>query len=312
MPERNGTAEGCAILKAPFPAGCLALFSSRARSLDPSGARKHMRTRVAIPVLCLLFGLTAAPARAQYGARVSDRATGETYHVELGGYLWSPTPEIAITSESLPGIPGSRIDFVKDLGIEKATFKQLKLVLRPATKHKFRFEYTPITYDAVGSIKANLVFNGIEFPVTLPVATNLKWKAYRFGYEWDFVYRDRGFVGLLLEAKYTEVGATLSNVLDVEFVRARAPIPAIGVIGRAYVAPNISVTAEFSGIKLPESIDEDYRAKYFDFDLYGTVNFTDNFGAQAGYRSFDVFYKVKGDEGDLNLKGLYFGGVVRF
>jgi hypothetical protein len=25
-----------------------------------------------------------------------------------------------------------------------------------------------------------------------------------------------------------------------------------------------------------------------------------------------VFYKVKGDAGDLNLKGLYFGGVVRF
>jgi hypothetical protein len=275
-----------------------------------------MRRRVAtVSVLCLLFSLTAAPARAQYGARrvaASDRATGETYHVELGGYFWNPTPDIVITSESLPGIRGSQIDFVNDLGIEKTRFKQVKIVLRPATKHKFRFEYTPIHYDAVGSIKANIVFNGIEFPVTLAVATNLQWKAYRFGYEWDFVYRDRGFVGVLLEAKYTKVEATLSNVLDTEFVKARAPIPAIGVIGRVYVVPNISVTAEFSGIKLPESINEDYRAKYFDFDLYGTVNFTDHVGAQAGYRSFDVFYKVKGDEGDLNLKGLYFGGVVRF
>jgi hypothetical protein len=273
-----------------------------------------MRIRVAtISVLCLLFGLAAAPARAQYGVRgASDRATGETYHVELGGYFWNPTPEIAITSESLPGIRGSRIDFVKDLGIEKTRFKQMKIVLRPGMKHKFRFEYTPIAYDAVGSIKANIVFNGIEFPLTLPIATKLQWKAYRFGYEWDFVYRDRGFVGLLLEAKYTEVEATLSNILDTEFVRARAPIPAIGIIGRVYPAPNISVTAEFSGIKLPEGIDEDYRATYFDFDLYGTVNFTDNFGAQVGYRSFDVLYKVKGDEGELDLKGLYFGGVARF
>ena len=53
-------------------------------------------------------------------------------------------------------------------------------------------------------------------------------------------------------------------------------------------------------------------AKYYDFDLYGTVNFTDHFGAQGGYRSFDVFYNVDEDEGDLKLKGLYFGGVVRF
>jgi len=25
-----------------------------------------------------------------------------------------------------------------------------------------------------------------------------------------------------------------------------------------------------------------------------------------------VFYKVKGDEGDLRLRGFYFGGVARF
>ena len=273
-----------------------------------------MRTRVAaISVLCLAFGLTAAPARAQYGAKgTSNRATGETYHVEIGGYLWNPTPEIFITSESLPGIPGSKIDFVNDLGIKKKTFKQLKIVLRPARKHKFRFEYTPITYDAVGAIHADLIFNGIRYPVSLPVATNLQWKAYRFAYEFDFVSRDRGFAGLILEAKYTHVEATLTNILDTEFVRARAPIPSIGGIGRVYVAPNISITGELSGIKLPESINEDYRAKYVDFDLYGTVNFTDHFGAQVGYRSFDVLYKVEGDEGQLKLKGPYFGGLVRF
>ena len=100
--------------------------------------------------------------------------------------------------------------------------------------------------------------------------------------------------------------------LDTEFVHARAPIPAIGFIGRGYVAPNISITGEFSFFKLPDSIDEDYKAKYYDFDLYGTVNFTDHFGAQGGYRSFDVFYHVDEDEGDLRLRGLYFGGVVRF
>ena len=272
-----------------------------------------MRTRVAaLLVFCLTAPMAATSALAQYGARpISNRATGETYHVEGGIYLWNPTPDIFITSESL-GIIGSRIDFVADLGIEKQVVPQFKVVLRPATKHKFRFEYSPIKYDAQGVLRGDIIFNGIRFPLAIPVQTDLTWRAYRFGYEWDFVYLDRGFVGLLLEAKYTDVEARLSNGRDSEFVRARAPIPAIGVIGRGYVLPNVSITGEFSFFKLPESIDEDYQGKYFDFDLYGTVNFTDNFGAQAGYRSFDVFYKIQDDEGELNLKGLYFGGVVRF
>jgi hypothetical protein len=42
------------------------------------------------------------------------------------------------------------------------------------------------------------------------------------------------------------------------------------------------------------------------------VNFTDQVGAQAGYRSLTVFYRVEEDQGDLKMKGLYFGGVVRF
>lgn len=272
-----------------------------------------MRTRTTwILVWSAVLCLAATPARAQYGSKpMSDPATGESYHVEIGGYLWNPTPDIVISSEAL-GIVGSQIDFVSNLGIEKTTFRQLKTVLRPGRKHRLRFEYTPINYEATGKLNAKIVFNGITYPVTLPVTTELKWKAYRFAYEYDFVYRDRGFVGVVFDAKYTDVQATLSNVIDTEFVRARAPIPTIGAIGRAYVAPNISITGELSGLGSGGLFGEDYRAHYIDFDLYGTVNFNDHIGAQLGYRSLNVFYHLKHDDGDLDLRGLYFGGAFRF
>ena len=99
------------------------------------------------------------------------------------------------------------IDFVEDLGIEKTWFTQLKVVLRPATKHKFRFEYTPIKYDAETVLTRDIIFNGIEFPIAIPIESEITWRAYRFAYEYDFIYRDRGFVGLVLEAKYTDVEA---------------------------------------------------------------------------------------------------------
>ena len=262
--------------------------------------------------------LAAVPAHAQPGGpATSGRATGENYRVEIGGYLWNPNPYITIRSEALTQARlGSLIDFVEDFGIEQSRFTQIKVVLRPATKHKFRFEYTPIEYDQPNAtLRRTIIFNGQEFNIALPVSASLEWKAFRFGYEWDMIYRDRGFFGILLEAKYTDVQATLAqNALGLEeFARARAPIPAIGAIARVYVVPNISITGEISGFKLPETINEDYRAHYIDFDLYGSVNFSDRFGAQVGYRSIDVFYFIEDeDEGKLKLNGLYFGGVVRF
>jgi hypothetical protein len=278
-----------------------------------------MRTRLFGMAVCLFAAIAAAaPAEAQYGARrsTSNRATGETYHVELAAEFWNPVPDpVVISSESL-GILGSDIDFVNTLGIAQTRFRQLKVVLRPATKHKFRFEYIPIRYDAQQVVNVSFVFNGQSFQTGIPVTTNLKWNAYRFGYEWDFVYRDRGFAGLLLDLKYTDIDITLSSpaVGTPQYSKATAPIPSIGFIGRGYVVPNISITGEFSAFRLPERAlnSTDYGGRYYDLDLYGTVNFGDHFGVNAGYRSLDAFYKVRLDHGTMTLKGPYLGGTVRF
>jgi hypothetical protein len=278
-----------------------------------------MRTRLFATFVCLFAGLVAAsPAEAQYGARraSTDRATGETYNVEFGAAFWNPTPEIVISSESL-GILGDDGDFVKTLGLEKKKFRQLKVVLRPGTKHKFRFEYTPLKYEAVKTIGTSFVFNGQRYTIGLPVTSEVMWKAYRIGYEYDFVYRSRGFVGMLIETKYTDIEATLTANLagigHTEFTHARGPVPSIGVIGRGYVVPNISITGEFSGFpEIGADGSSRYGGKYYDFDLYGTVNFNEHAGVQLGYRSFDVSYKVKNENATLKMKGLYFGAVGRF
>ena len=97
-----------------------------------------------------------------------------------------------------------------------------------------------------------------------------------------------------------------------EFARARAPIPAIGGIGRVYVVPNISITGELTGFKLPKDLVKDTSAHFIDFDLYGTVNFTNNIGAQFGFRSLDVEYIAETDIGTFKEKGIYFGVVARY
>ena len=95
----------------------------------------------------------------------------------------TPTPTLLITSEGL-GIPGDQIDFVKEFELENNTFKQLRLVLRPAKKHKFRYEFIPIRYEKETTISRSFVFNGQRYNVSLPVLAELKWNAMRFTYEW--------------------------------------------------------------------------------------------------------------------------------
>jgi hypothetical protein len=271
-------------------------------------------------VLAAGLFLTASPAWAQYRPQpVSNPATGESYHIELSAALWSPSADINVSSESL-GIPGTNINFKDDLGLSDQRFAQLKLVLRATKRNKFRVEFIPIKYEQSATLTKDIIFNGQRYRIGLPVNSTLDWKAWRFAYEIDVISRDRGFLGIVLDAKYTDVQATLASSVANEFAHAKAPIPAIGGIGRFYVMPNISVTAELTGLKVPDigtqtvggQTEPKYRAHYADFDLYGTVNFTNNIGAQLGFRSFDVGYLVTTDTGSLTMKGVYFGVVARY
>lgn len=260
--------------------------------------------------------LLAAPAHAQYKPRtISQPATGEKYHIEAEADLWMPTAEMTIASQSL-GILGTEINLKSDLGMADKHFPALSLQLRPSRSHKLRLNYVPIKYDGNTSLTRNVVFNGQLYAAGAIAVSTLDWKAYRFGYEYDFVTKDQGFAGFILEAKYTDVRVQLDAISlrgqISEFAHARAPIPAIGGIGRVYVVPNISITGEVTGFKIPDSVDGRYNAHYVDVDVYGTLNFSNNIGVKAGYRSLDLGYLIKTDKGSFVLKGLYFGAVLRY
>jgi hypothetical protein len=275
--------------------------------------------RRAARTLALAAALTLVPAvaAAQYSApRMTTEALGEKYHVEISGTLWNPALFGVISSEQF-GLIGSNIDFVGDLGFEKTRFKDLRIVLRPGVKSKFRIQYTPVQYSAASTLTREIVFNGQRFPVSVPVESQFSWKVWRIGYEYDVVYKPRGYVGFLLEARATEMTAELATASPLlqtqlrEFTQARAPLPAIGVVGRAYVIPEVAVNFEVSGFRLPD-IDPKYQANYFDWDISGTVNLSNYVGVQVGWRRMSTFLAVESDQGDLKFQGMWFGAAIRY
>ncbi len=270
-----------------------------------------------IVALTTLLLATASPARAQYHPRpLNDPASQEQYHIEGAADYWFPSATITLSSTSL-GIPGSVIDFKNDLGLTDQKFPALQLQLK-AGRNKLRFQYIPISYSQSATLTRSIIFNGQLYAIGLPVSSTLDWKAYRFGYEFDIISRDRGFLGVIAEAKYTDVSATLivtatsSHPGIDEFDHARAPIPAIGGIGRFYLIPNLSLTADITGFRLPDSAIKDASGHYVDVDAYATLNFTRNIGVKGGYRALDLGYGFKTDSGTFTLTGPYFGVVLRY
>jgi len=272
-------------------------------------------TRRLLPLLTFAICLTATAADAQFSRR--DPATGETYHVEIAYGWWDPNPTIGVASEGL-GIPPTLIDFETDLGIEKERFRELRVVLRPATKHKFKFDYLPIKYEVEGKIlQRTIIFNGQSYVVGLPVNFEAEFTTLKIGYEYDFLYKDRGYLGFIIDTKVTRARLDFTSPVNDEFSEASAPIPTVGAAGRAYLARNVAVGGEVTLFAIPGGEDRDYDGSYYDYDIYGTVNFTNNVGVTGGWRKLDVDYTVRtdfdtADFGSLDLRGFYIHGVVRF
>ncbi len=281
------------------------------------GLRLFMR--ISVCRLHVVLGLVAlgvagagADASAQYRPPALP-AIGEDYHIEAAYGWWNPEPSLVVNSQAL-GILGTDVDLVQDLGIAKQRLRKFDLVLRPAKKHRFRFQYLPIHYTADAQVKRSFVFNGQRYHVGLPVQTEANFKTYRFGYEFDFLQFKRGFVGALLDLKYTNVDVHLNSPIGAEFTTAAAPIPTVGAVARGYLTPNLAVTGEMSFFRVPESLATQLGGdgSYTDWDLNATYNVNNSVGAQVGYRWVHVFYDVDTDHGSLKFKGLYFGGVVRY
>jgi hypothetical protein len=274
---------------------------------------RHKPLRLSL-ACAFLLALCPAVALGQFGSSSASRpAIGELYHVEFAGGFWFPAPSLTIAVESVD-LPGTVIDGVEDLGFTRTRFYELRLVVRPAKKHKFLVNRLPMPYSAEAVLRRQITFQGVVYEIGIPVKSELRWESLRFAYEYDFIYRNRGFLGFIVGADLLEVSASIDAPLVGGSIHEKKTVPLVGAIARVYPLSNVSITGKVVGFKLPESLDSQrrYSLRTLDVDIYGTLNFSDNFGVQGGYRVFNLRFRVKEDTGDFQVKGFYVNGVARF
>ena len=263
-------------------------------------------------LLVCALSLCAAPVFAQYRPRpTATAAPAENYHIELSAGFWNPAADMQIT-DTAQGQAGSTVDMKKDLGLVDKKFPEFQIVIKPAAKHKIRAQFIPISFAQTATPARALTFGGQTYPAGTAIASTLDWKAWRFGYEYDIRSSNRGFIGVIVDVKYTDVGATLTSGGRIGTASAKAPIPALGGIGRLYLASNLSTTIELTGFDLPGNWIKSTSGHYADVDLYAMLNFANQFSVKGGYRKFDVEYTLTNDTGTFKLDGWYFGAALRF
>jgi hypothetical protein len=262
-----------------------------------------MRNRFSLLAYCtLLLAVAAAPAAAQ---------APEDHVVELGLMFWRPSPELTLSTDALAGSSVNEVDFVQEFGIEDKTFPQFRAAF--GRNHKFRLSYVKFNYDADTVIRRAFTFQGRTFTVNTPATADIEWDLWTFGYEWDFISRERGFVGVIADLKYNKIQASIDSpaLRSTAATDTTAPVPTIGVTGRAYITAMVAVSGEFTGLKVSSG---DFDVKFTDFDINATFvpSRVIRIGAQVGYRSVVADYVVDEDTGDLKMQGLYFGAIARF
>jgi hypothetical protein len=254
-------------------------------------------------VTLLSIGLLVQPVAAQE----APPFPGEAFRAEFVTTWWKPDPSLTIQTGELTGAGITDFDFAEEFNLDQKRFTEFRLVLKPAARHKLRFGYVPMRYDQAATLVRPIQFNGRTYSGS--AALDLKWNLWQAGYEWDFMTHERGFLGFIGELKYNDILGIVRSVGQSDFAESRAPVPAVGIIGRAYVHRHVAISGEFSGIKVP---GDSFDVSLFDLDVSVTASLTRHFGVQGGYRAITADYLVDEDSGDLAMRGIYIGLVSRF
>jgi hypothetical protein len=254
-----------------------------------------IRASRALPVALLILAPGALFAQAEYPPQ-------ESYGIRLEYREFRPTFSGDVR-KGFGDTEGTLVDVVDDLGIEDERTFEARGTLQFKPGHKLRGSYTPLDYRGdVESAARDFDYGSTEFQRFERVLTSFKGGYYSAAYEYDFLRGPKGFLGATLGAKMIDLDATLVSFEQGrrEQDTLRAPVPAIGLVTRAY-AGRVSVEGELSGMTLGD------RGTLVEFDFATRVHLSDRLAASGGYRFLSIRAQDDRDFGDIQIRGWHFG-----
>lgn len=219
---------------------------------------------------------------------------------------WRPDAALRVSSDG-PGLPGSQVDLMNDLGARDHGVPAFGLVLQPARRHRIRFEYLPIRYDSTATLAHDVAFSGSTYRRGDLVRSSFAWDAVNIGYEYDFIARPRLAVGAIGEAKLSWVRQELAGPTADLTRTTSVPAPALGAALRVSPDPRLTLYAEFRGFVVPDGRNGHFGGRYVDLDAGGTIGLARHVGLRAGLRWLNIRHLGAADTARMSFPGVYAG-----
>jgi hypothetical protein len=243
----------------------------------------------------LVFALSLAASTAPLFAEGPD-----SFHFELTGAAWLNAPSGFIQAKGTP------IDFVHDLaaGATEARFYG-RLVVKPALKHRFIVEGSPLSFTGSNSISRSIVFLNRTYNINTTVNTDLSLNYFYAGYQYDPFVGSYGHLGFQVGAAYLGAQGTLTSVSAglTETKSIAAPIPMPGTEFRLFPIPHVHFVQVEGFVR---GLPAGSYGYFVEGGAQAGVRYR-HFAVMAGYR--EMFANLHNSNG-LDALGLHLKGPI--
>jgi hypothetical protein len=255
-----------------------------------------IRSFVAGLVCLTVYALPAA-------SRAQELPSAERYHLRGEFWRW----DVNMTSELQKGFGdelGTVISGEDTLGITGGGSNVIRGAIRFGPSAKLRGSWVQLDYAASQVSPQTFSFGEHTFFAGDTVTTRVKGSIYTADFQYDFVKRREGYMGIYLGALYLDSDSVLVSGSKQVAQTGQVPLPMIGLSGRTYYGKRISFEGEIGGGTIGD------RGKAWLFSLTARVHLSDRLAAVGGYRRLSMKGHDDRDSLDVHLSGWLFGGEL--
>ena len=232
--------------------------------------------------------------------------------LNLGGFYAHIDSDLRLSNPNL-GIPGSRVDFESDLGLESSRLMpKVSGGIRFLRRFRLEGDFFQLSRSGHLPLKGTLVIDDTVFPINVDVHSKFRTNIYRIAAGYSFVRNDNTELGFAVGAHVTDAffrirGEGPLGITLEEHRSKSAPLPNVGLYGSTRLGGNFSLVGNVDAFKMKYG---NYKGQLFDANAAVQYRFATHFGGGLGLRY--AAYKVSGHASDWHgvLRYDYFGPVA--
>jgi hypothetical protein len=269
-----------------------------------------MNGRIAWVTRCILGAILMVQLNGISPAWAAPNGENALVELELRG--WAPTMRGNVQSSST-GIPGTDVSLGDTLGVNtQQNFLWPKATLHFADRHRLFVSYLGMRYAGDKAITQSFTFNGTTYNVNEPVHSQIDFKEYVLGYQYDVLKFSRFALNLNLQVHYLDIETEVRSATQGSNKESfEVPIPTIGAGVQLWPTNWLKLSGDFNVFKMgiPGA-----KGELIDSQAALTISPVERIGLSVGYRYYRILARDtdSNDRADWLQKGPYVSLMFRF